>query len=61
MENNAINEMRERAGWTITALSRNLGMPYKTAQNYCNGYRQCPEWVAKLVCDEIRRQAGIYD
>lgn len=52
-----INDVRRDYGWSIVDLAKNLGMPYRTAQNYCSGERKPPEWVTKLVCEEIRRQA----
>lgn len=57
--NKSINETRQAAGWSIATLAKNLEMPYRTAQNYCSGDRKPPEWVARLVCDEIRRLSGM--
>jgi DNA-binding transcriptional regulator YiaG len=57
--NNPINEIRECCGWSIKELSNRLEMPYRTAQNYCSGERKPPEWVARLVCEEIRRLSGM--
>ena len=54
----AINEARKAAGWSVSTLARNLGMPVRTAQHYCSGDREPPEWVERLVCEEIWRLAG---
>ena len=48
-----IKEAREEAGLTQKEVFELIGVPIRTLQNYEAGIRVCPEWVEKLLIQEI--------
>lgn len=57
MEENQIKAAREAAGLTIKGMAELLGAPYRTVQNWDNGTRKPPEWLARLVIEKIKNNA----
>lgn len=50
---NPIRKAREAAGMSIRELSILLSAPYRTVQNWDNGTRKPPAWLAKLIVEKI--------
>lgn len=55
---NPLKEAREKAGLNIKQLAELLGAPYRTVQDWNAGKHLPPEWMAKILVDEIARRAG---
>lgn len=55
MDGNAIDLARKQANLSIKELADLLGAPYRTVQNWCNGTRQPPLWLQRLIINEIIR------
>jgi len=48
-----IKEAREAKGISRAELSRRLGIPIRTLENWDAGVRTPPEWVKKLIIEKI--------
>lgn len=57
-EINPLKEAREKAGLNIKQLAELLGAPYRTVQEWNAGRHLPPEWMTKILVDEIARRAA---
>ncbi len=57
-ENNPLKEAREKAGLNIKQLAELLEAPYRTVQDWNAGKHLPPEWMTKILVDEIARRAA---
>lgn len=48
-----IKEAREAKGISRVELSRRLGIPKRTLENWDAGSRRPPEWVERLIVEKI--------
>lgn len=48
-----IKQAREEVGLTQKEVFERIGIPVRTLQNYEAGSRVCPEWVERLLVNEI--------
>lgn len=53
-----IKEARTQAGWSQAALAAYLDIPKRTIENWESGVRIAPEYVEKLVVNEILRRSA---
>lgn len=53
-----IKEARTQAGWSQAILSTYLDIPKRTIENWESGVREAPEYVEKLVVNEILRRSA---
>ncbi len=53
---NKIKSARLDAGMTIKEMAEYLGAPYRTIQDWNNGTRKPPEWIADLVIEKIKQR-----
>lgn len=53
-----IKEARTQAGWSQAILSAYLDIPKRTIENWESGVREAPEYVEKLVVNEILRRSA---
>jgi DNA-binding transcriptional regulator YiaG len=51
-----IKQLRQQAGMTIKAFSDYFEIPYRTAHNWDNGQRKCPEYLIKLMEYKLRKE-----
>ena len=52
-----INDLLSTYRLTQTELSRRLGIPLRTVQHWCNGTRQPPLYVLKLLEESLSRNS----
>lgn len=50
-----ISESRKAAGLSQTSMSRTMGIPLRTIQDWESGKRTCPSYVERFVLDELDR------
>lgn len=50
-----IEEARKARGMSRKDVSRKLGIPYRSLENWEKGFSKCPEYVERLVVAEILR------
>ena len=50
-----IEEARKARGMSRKDVSRKLGIPYRSLENWENGLSKCPDYVERLVVAEILR------
>ena len=50
-----IEEARKARGMSRKAVSRKLGIPYRSLENWEKGLSKCPDYVERLVVAEILR------
>lgn len=50
-----IKEAREAKGISRAELSRALGIPKRTLENWDAGTRKPPDWLVKLIVEKIER------
>ena len=55
---NAIKEAREKAGLNIKQLADLLGAPYRTIQEWNAGRMSPPEWIQRIIVEEIERKTA---
>ena len=55
-----IEEARKARGMSRKEVSRKLGIPYRSLENWEKGISKCPEYVEKLVVAEILRGGKNY-
>ena len=48
-----IEEARKARGMSRKDVSRKLGIPYRSLENWEKGLSKCPDYVERLVVDEI--------
>lgn len=51
----AIKEERIKLELTIKQVSDLTGVPYRSLQNWEMGVRKCPDYVEKMIVDNIRK------
>lgn len=56
----AIKEARIKRGLTQTQLSEEIGVPFRSIQNWETGIRKCPAYVEKMVVDMIYQYDNRY-
>lgn len=44
-----IKEIRLKTGMNVKEFAEFLEIPYRTLQNWENGYRTCPAYIIKLI------------
>lgn len=44
-----MKEIKEKSGLTFSKLSWVLGVPVRTLCSWCNGERDCPSYVLRLI------------
>lgn len=49
-----LKEIRKEKGFTIAVISKQLGVPIRTYENWENGYRIPPIWLQKWILEKIR-------
>jgi DNA-binding transcriptional regulator YiaG len=54
-----IKEMRQRTGLSQADFSMELGIPWRTVQNWELGTRACPEYLIKLI-DYYLNNSNLY-
>ena len=42
-------ELKEASGLNLTRFAAYFGIPYRTAQNWQNGVRECPQYLLELM------------
>lgn len=52
---NQIKELRISAGLTQTQFAESFGIPIDVVKSWDSGRRTPPEWVKKLIIDELER------
>lgn len=50
-----IEEARKARGMSRKDVSRKLGIPYRSLENWEKGLSKCPDYVERLVVAEILR------
>ncbi len=53
----AITEARKAAGLSQAEMSRRMGIPLRTIQNWESDTRKCPEWAERLIVKELHEIA----
>lgn len=53
-----IKEARLRAGLTQEGVTKKIGIPRRTLQDWEAGRRKCPEWAERLIVNELERIAN---
>lgn len=48
-----VREARVYAGLTQAKMSKLLGIPKRTIENWETGSRKCPEWAERLVVEKL--------
>lgn len=51
-----IKELRLAAGMNIAEFSNYLNIPYRTAQNWDNGSRQCADYIIELIQYKLEKE-----
>lgn len=49
-----LKEIRKEKGFTLSGISKQLGVPIRTYENWENGYRHPPIWLQALILEKIR-------
>ena len=49
-----LKEIRKEKGFTIAGISKQLGVPIRTYENWENGYRFPPIWLQAWILEKIR-------
>ncbi len=52
---NKIRSAREKAGLTQKGMSKALGIPLRTIEDWDRGTRKPPEWAENLILKELER------
>lgn len=50
------NEILTASGMTLTAFCDYFEIPYRTAQNWKLGVRECPEYLLKLMAYKLEKE-----
>ncbi len=48
-----IKEKREQLGMSRAEISRQLGIPIRTLENWDSGERKPPEWAERLILEKL--------
>ena len=49
-----LKEIRKEKGFTIAGISKQLGVPIRTYENWENGYRIPSIWLQSWILEKIR-------
>lgn len=49
----ALKAEKERIGWSWPTMSKRIGVPLRTVENWKSG-KDCPEYVKKYVLADLR-------
>lgn len=49
-----LKEIRKEKGFTLSGISKQLGVPIRTYENWENGYRIPPIWLQAWILEKIR-------
>lgn len=51
-------ELRQQSGMNLAEFSRYFNIPYRTAQNWELGKRQCPAYLLELMAYKLDKEKG---
>lgn len=50
-----MKEARGLLGWSMMRMANELGIPYRTVQDWEAGRRKCPDYVERLIVEKLER------
>ena len=51
-----LNNLRKKTGWTLSKISTKTGVPIRTIENWSDGSRTPPDYVAALVIEKANNE-----
>jgi hypothetical protein len=50
------NELLQSSGMKLTEFCKFFGIPYRTAQNWKAGLRECPQYLIELMSYKLKNE-----